>query len=102
MEGRRGPAVESMKAWGVIVVGGGNAAYCSALAAREAGASVLMLEAAPEEENGGNNRFTAGAMRAVYNGNADNKSLVPDLSPAEIDSTDFGTYTQGQVYDDNA
>src|SRR6476620_1119037 len=91
-----------MKEWDVIVIGGGNAAYCSALAAREAGASVLMLEAAPEDESGGNSRFTAGAMRVVYNGLDDIKALVPDLSQAEIDTTDFGTYTQDQFFDDMA
>ena len=91
-----------MKEWDVIVVGGGNAAFCASLAAREAGASVLMLEAAPEEESGGNSRFTAGAMRVVYNGLDDIKALVPDLSQAEIDTTDFGTYTQDQFFDDMA
>src|SRR5258708_13682189 len=97
--GRRGPAVEFMKEWDVIVVGGGNAAFCAAQAAREAGASVLMLEAAPEEESGGNSRFTAGAMRVVYNGLDDIKALVPDLSQAETDTTDFGTYTQNHFFD---
>eukprot|EP01035_Chromulina_nebulosa_P002720 gene2720-3707_t len=38
----------------VLVIGGGNAALCSALMAREAGASVLMLESAPKEWRGGN------------------------------------------------
>jgi len=90
------------KQYDVIVVGGGNAAYCAALAAREKGASVMMLEAAPEEESGGNSRFTAGAMRVVYNGVDDIKTLVPDLSQAEIDTTDFGTYTQDQFFDDMA
>ena len=33
----------------VLVIGGGNAALCAALAAREAGASVCLLEAAPHE-----------------------------------------------------
>jgi tricarballylate dehydrogenase len=42
----------------VIVVGGGNAALCAALAAREAGARVLVLERAPEHERGGNTRHT--------------------------------------------
>src|SRR4029453_12481190 len=86
----------------VIVVGAGNAAFCAALAAQEQGASVLMLEAAPEEESGGNSRFTAGSMRVVYNGVEDIKTLVPDLTEQEIATTDFGTYTQDQFFDDMA
>jgi len=86
----------------VIVVGAGNAAFCAALSARERGAKVLMLEAAPEEESGGNSRFTAGSIRVVYNGVADITTLVPDLTPAEIESTDFGTYTANQFFDDMA
>src|SRR5215510_10479542 len=86
----------------VIVVGGGNAAFCAALAAREQGASVLMLEAAPEEESGGNSRFTAGSVRVVYNGVDDIKALVPDLTEQEIATTDFGTYTKEQFFDDMA
>ena len=61
-----------------------------------------MIEAAPEDESGGNSRFTAGAMRVVYNGVDDIKALVPDLSQSEIDTTDFGTYTQDQFFDDMA
>ena len=61
-----------------------------------------MLEAAPEEESGGNSRFTAGSIRVVYNGIDDIKTLVPDLTPAEIESTDFGTYTADQFFDDMA
>ncbi|HXX50730.1 MAG TPA: FAD-dependent tricarballylate dehydrogenase TcuA [Xanthobacteraceae bacterium] len=86
----------------VIVVGAGNAAFCAALAAREQGAKVVMLEAAPEEESGGNSRFTAGSIRVVYNGVEDIKTLVPDLTPAEIETTDFGTYTADQFFDDMA
>src|SRR3954454_10706290 len=86
----------------VIVVGGGNAAFCAALAAQEQGASVMMLEAAPEEESGGNSRFTAGSIRVVYNGVDDIKALVPDLTEQEIATTDFGTYTQDQFFDDMA
>lgn len=44
--------------WDVVVVGGGNAALCSALMAREAGASVLILEASPKEWRGGNSQHT--------------------------------------------
>jgi tricarballylate dehydrogenase len=86
----------------VIVVGAGNAAFCAALAAEECGAKVLMLEAAPEEESGGNSRFTAGSIRVVYNGVDDIKTLVPDLTTAEIETTDFGTYTADQFFDDMA
>jgi tricarballylate dehydrogenase len=86
----------------VIVVGAGNAAFCAALAAQEQGASVLMLEAAPEEESGGNSRFTAGSVRVVYNGVDDIKALVPDLTDQETATTDFGTYTREQFFDDMA
>jgi tricarballylate dehydrogenase len=86
----------------VIVVGAGNAAFCAALSAQERGASVLMLEAAPEDESGGNSRFTAGSIRVVYNGVEDIKTLVPDLTPAEIETTDFGTYSADQFFDDMA
>jgi tricarballylate dehydrogenase len=86
----------------VIVVGAGNAAFCAALAACEQGASVLMLEAAPEDESGGNSRFTAGAIRVVYNGIDDIRALVPDLTAEEVATTDFGTYTRDQFFDDMA
>src|ERR1700724_2608641 len=86
----------------VIVVGAGNAAFCAALAAREQGASVLVLEAAPEEESGGNSRFTAGSIRVVYDGVDDIRTLVPDLSDEEVRTTDFGTYTKDQFFDDMA
>src|SRR5256885_7934987 len=91
-----------MKEYDVIVVGAGNAAFCAALAAQEQGAAVLMLEAAPQDESGGNSRFTAGSIRVVYNGVDDIKALVPDLTEAEIGTTDFGTDTADQFFDDMA
>ena len=45
----------------MVVVGGGNAAMCAALAAQEQGARVVVLERAPREERGGNGAYTAGA-----------------------------------------
>src|SRR5438552_11512405 len=86
----------------VIVVGGGNAAFCAALAAREHCDRVLVLERAPEEEAGGNSRFTAGLLRVAYRGVDDIKRLIPDLSEQEISNTDFGTYTEEQFLDDMA
>src|SRR6202161_2229901 len=87
-----------MADYDVIVVGGGNAAFCAALAAQEQGAKVLVLEAAPEDESGGNSRFTAGSIRVVYNGIDDIKTLVPDLTTAEIETNDFGTYTADEFF----
>ncbi len=84
----------------VVVIGAGNAAMCAALAAREEGASVLVLERAPEDERGGNTRFTAGAIRCVYDGVDDLKALMPDLTNEEIANTDFGTYTAEKFHDD--
>jgi tricarballylate dehydrogenase len=86
----------------VVVVGGGNAALCAALSAAERGVRVLVLERAGEDEAGGNSRFTAGAIRCVYDGVDDLKAIMPDLSDEEIRNTDFGTYTAEQFFDDMA
>ena len=91
--------VESIDA-DVIVVGAGNAAFAAALSARQAGASVAMVESAPEAEAGGNSRYTAGAMRVVYDGVDDLRALIPELTEDEISSTDLGTYSAAQFYDD--
>src|SRR3974390_2209247 len=84
----------------VIVVGGGNAAFCAAHAAAEQGVSVVVLERAPEDEAGGNTRFTAGAFRCVYDGVDDLRALMPDLTDEEVASADFGTYTEDKYFDD--
>jgi tricarballylate dehydrogenase len=84
----------------VVVVGAGNAAFCAALSARESCGRVLVLERAREDEAGGNTRFTAGAMRVVYDGVSDLRKLMPDLTDDEIARTDFGTYTADQFFDD--
>jgi tricarballylate dehydrogenase len=51
--------------WGVLVIGGGNAALCAAISARRAGASVLVVEAAPKFYRGGNTRHTRN-MRCAH------------------------------------
>jgi len=84
----------------VVVVGGGNAALCAALAASEAGARVTLLERAPEEKRGGNSRFTGGGFRMVHHGVQDIKRIVPDLSDADIERTDFGEYSREIYLDD--
>ncbi len=86
----------------IIVVGAGNAAICAALAARKTRISILVLERAPESQKGGNSRYTAGAMRFVYNGVDDLRAIMPELSDAEIANADFGSYTRENFYDDMA
>ena len=84
----------------VLVVGAGNAALCAALSAAEAGASVVVLERAPRDESGGNSRFTAGAIKCVYDGVEDLRRLMPDLTDDEVAMTDFGEHPEQRFYDD--
>ena len=55
----------STEEWDVLVVGGGNAALCAAIAARGAGARVILLEHAPRDFRGGNSRHTRN-LRAMH------------------------------------
>lgn len=84
----------------VVVVGAGNAAMSAAISAREKGANVIVLEKAPEAEKGGNTTYTHGSIRFAYNGIEDLKEIMPDLTPEEIEMSDFGTYTEEEFYDD--
>ncbi|MBS9721814.1 FAD-dependent tricarballylate dehydrogenase TcuA [Tianweitania sp. BSSL-BM11] len=54
-----------MDALDVLVVGGGNAALCAAIAARRSGASVMVVEGAPKFYRGGNTRHTRN-MRCAH------------------------------------
>lgn len=53
----------------VVVIGGGNAALCSAITAARAGCSVIVLEGAPEFYRGGNTRHTRN-LRCSHDGTA--------------------------------
>ncbi len=86
----------------VVVIGGGNAGLCAALAAAEQGAHVVVLERAPEKLRGGNTAFTAGAMRVAYRGVDDIVALDPDLSEQQLATTDFGTYDEDAFFADLA
>jgi tricarballylate dehydrogenase len=51
----------------VLVIGGGNAGLCAAIAAREAGANVMLVEHADRNMRGGNSRHTRN-LRAMHDG----------------------------------
>jgi len=89
-----------MNKYDVVVIGGGNAALCAAISAHESGARVLVVEKAPKEHRGGNSAYTGGAFRIAYQGAADLKNLMPDLSDDEVNNSDFGSYPEDQFYDE--
>ena len=72
----------------VVVVGAGNAALTSAIAARQAGARVAVLESATKAMRGGNTRFAGGLFRFTYH-NVDEVARVlgkhDDPSTVEFD-----------------
>ncbi|MGZ8231877.1 MAG: FAD-binding protein, partial [Burkholderiales bacterium] len=88
-----------IRTFDVIVVGKGNAALCAALAARDEGATVALLEAASEDESGGNSRFAGGVMRFAYE-SIDDLKRVTDVTDEEIATSDFGTNTPDEFFDD--
>ena len=73
---------------------------CAAIAARENGANVMVLEKAPEAEKGGNSTYTHGSIRFAYNGVDDLKQIMPELTPEEMEMSDFGTYTEEDFFED--
>jgi len=84
--------VSRQESWDVVVVGSGNAALCAALAAQESVDRVLVIEKAPREMAGGNTKYTAGAMRFVYDGREDLLPLLRDGDDPRLERTDFGEY----------
>lgn len=90
----------SSQAYDLVVVGGGNAAFCAAHAARERGASVLMLEKAPREMAGGNSYFTAGAFRTTFRDLDDLRPLLDNLSDEQAEATDLKPYLESDFLAD--
>jgi len=89
-----------MDVYDVIVVGGGNAAMCAAIAARHIVSRVLVLERAPEYMRGGNTRHTRNIRCAhpnadqYFSGPYNEEELLQDLisvtgGPANMDLAKF-------------
>ena len=77
----------------VLVIGGGNAALCAALAALEAGARVLLLESAPREWRGGNSQHTRN-IRCMHDAPQD---VLIDAYPEEEFWQDLRKVTGGRT-----
>ena len=77
----------------VLVIGGGNAALCAAMAAADAGSRVTMLERAPMNDRGGNSKYTRnirvahGPVRDMP-GSYDSAELLQDLESVTGDDLD--------------
>ncbi|WP_059103062.1 FAD-dependent tricarballylate dehydrogenase TcuA [Shouchella shacheensis] len=84
----------------VVIVGAGNAALCSAIAASENGSKVLVLEKGPEHKRGGNSFFTDGAIRCAYNDIYGLQSVIPELTDEVIQGTVMPTYQESDFMDD--
>src|SRR5256884_6765945 len=70
----------------VLVVGGGNAALCAAMAARDRGAAVLLLEKTAPEWRGGNSKYTRN-VRVASDGYPEDE-LLHDLTQASGEGMD--------------
>lgn len=77
----------------VLVIGGGNAALCAAIAAREQGASVLIVEKSVLELRGGNSRHTRN-LRCAHD--APSGTLTDSYTPQEY-WEDLVRVTQGET-----
>lgn len=84
----------------IVVIGAGNAALCAAISAAENGAKVTVLEIAPEDKKGGNTTYTHGSIRFAYKNGEEVRALLPDMTDAEYDMTEFGSYKKEQFFDD--
>jgi tricarballylate dehydrogenase len=84
----------------VVVVGGGNAAFCAAHAARKQVERVLVLEKAPRERAGGNSYFSAGAFRMAYGSLENLRELIDDLTDEQAARIDMPIYADQDFAND--
>jgi tricarballylate dehydrogenase len=78
----------------VVVVGGGNAALCAAIAAKQAGAKVLVLERSPIAWRGGNSKYTRN-LRCVNDGAGE----LPGRYEEDEFLDDLARVAAGEPYD---
>jgi len=97
-----------MDVYDVIVLGGGNAAICAAMAARHIVPCVLVLERAPEHMRGGNTRHTRNVRCAhasadqFFSAPYSEEELLEDLTgvtggPANLDLAKFAIHQSSKL-----
>jgi len=85
----------------VIIIGGGSAAFESAVSARQSGAEkVIMLEKAPESEYGGNARFSHTGFRFCHEGRDEIRAFIPDIDANLYDAMEIKPYTGAEFIGD--
>ncbi|AXF55711.1 FAD-dependent tricarballylate dehydrogenase TcuA [Salicibibacter kimchii] len=84
----------------LVVVGAGNAALSSAIAAKEEGLNVLVLEKGPKEKRGGNSFFTDGAIRFAYEDMNTLASILSGITKDDIKDIEMPEYRSEDYYDD--
>jgi tricarballylate dehydrogenase len=77
----------------VLVIGGGNAGMCAAIAARGDGVKVLVLERSPRTARGGNSRHTRN-MRCAHDAPT---SILSGSYPEEEYAADLMRVTKGRM-----
>ncbi|PHH78249.1 hypothetical protein CDD82_3145 [Ophiocordyceps australis] len=80
--------------YGVLVVGGGNAAIVAALSAQRLGARVAIFEAAPLAYRGGNSRFSSGIFRIPHSGLSSVMPLLDAHGLADAEHCQMQPYTK--------
>jgi tricarballylate dehydrogenase len=85
----------------IVVVGGGSAAFATAVAAREAGAQrVIMVEKAPLAESGGNAMFSHTGFRFANRGAAEIRDFLPHIADEQFAKMHIPPYTQDDFMND--
>jgi succinate dehydrogenase/fumarate reductase flavoprotein subunit len=85
----------------VLVIGGGNAGFCAALAASQSSSGrVLLIDECPPSWAGGNTYFTAGAFRTAHAGLDDILHLLSNVDGETATAIDLAPYPEEEFLRD--
>jgi succinate dehydrogenase/fumarate reductase flavoprotein subunit len=84
----------------VLIIGGGNAGFCAALAASQSTTGVLLIDACPPSWAGGNTYFTAGAFRTAHAGLDDVLPIISNVDDETAKLIDLAPYPEDEFLQD--